>query len=1573
MTKTEDIPSSSTLTFDGILSILNNDNQDNNSDNINVSNVSKTLDSFQDILKSGKTPYLLIESSSTALTTQSENKDYIDFITKKLDLDPTKVSNLIDLYSKKISMDLSNSKILSYYLSIILQQQSLYFEASLNIINSEISIFETLKNSIISNGFNIIEQLIENIKHINTLQTKLSASNIEIDLLLSNNLNCLLISILNYFVHIIIKSEKGFMTKTVISWFKLLEETNFFVNISSSNEVNLTVESLATLITLLFLDLDFNFGSVNNKSTFMSESSNLVDITNCLLNTNSNPIILYAWSIILHRQHTILEINKDNKLYQTYIDELNNSSLKNIENVYLSFVEQALELNICESLINCNNIVSYDPTFQSILGSFVISFIPYIEPTYELISTISTILRNSSNKIIEKFFNSESTNELLILLKAKMPISINQYLELISINSNLAVEELRLLPTFMTTIESSKFNTVYMIDDQQPELIRLINDFQISLPFESNNELSLLMKKDSKAQILSNKNNQSLVMFIYEYNGWSLLGRILKNLSVKISLTNQERDNTRNVILKSLNNIFKDIDERVLKLIFNSMSSFINVEKNDIIDIIFRIFDQALLLKNIELLCHCLSLFITLSEKGYSFRIWSYIFKSDLLSFKSNGGLALDILDKVETINGSYKFLILLLKLGNKLINSALVFNDNINIKLKSQVMEYFTIFKIQIFENFFNWKYSNEFEKFEIGNLIISFLNKIIEFEISLDNDEDRESILPVFQSSFKKIVSRFLILDIHDTRSVNPLLSTINYLSNSNLALKKLDKSGLLYNEWIHKSTNFSIGLIKLRSTINPKLISTFEKQLYSLLKSLIDSYVLNNGYKILILNLLTQLVRSSPIENPPSMLTHLNDSYSQILLNNLYFDISNNSLISSTDLKIFSFKFISSVLENNQKGLSLFLITGNNIQNGKASSSTLNDTSIYKLLKNSVMEISNYDSEYTYNLLNSVSSCIGVWLNLCSDNEDLKFIEKVLQIIEVTSNKNINDLNIWEIEILSKSVEIISLYLFVSHGKNKSCEEKIFKLLNSESFILSLEAKFKIKHKDDSLMKIINENMKSIFGDKFKVSQFLKSNKLVDLFENNYDFELLNTFFAENSLDFEKIKPNLLEEENNMKLIESQIHLAKSFGGLITCYCNVNSKSINPEYCLLASSLLKINFEEGITFDIYDEIYKARIELSFLIVLTVSKLLKPIKDTTLISILTSALKLLELREINLFQGLTSLNVEYYKPLLRILLILISMIKTTEFVSEYSSTLIEVFRNIICKSINILFNSIRNQALSVYNQDFSTSTLINKQIDDILIILSLVQDFFKLNLSSNLDSEISNILISSGAYRAIAQMYTSSHLIKIEKEEIFMEYSISFIYEFIQRKSMAEKLINEGIFNLLTESPIALIIQKGHISPYSNNLIIVRLHKLWVKRILPIVLTLSAHFGDHIIFLICKFALTFKKQFKFTIQAWLETDSLISPSIIEETEQLVLFAKLLSSLDCYNYVASQLGKDVDDVKLVPGLDTIQERKVFVNALSYLLTHPKYLAMKVRTVDGEITINELTEELKFLKESLIN
>lgn len=148
-----------------------------------------------------------------------------------------------------------------------------------------------------------------------------------------------------------------------------------------------------------------------------------------------------------------------------------------------------------------------------------------------------------------------------------------------------------------------------------------------------------------------------------------------------------------------------------------------------------------------------------------------------------------------------------------------------------------------------------------------------------------------------------------------------------------------------------------------------------------------------------------------------------------------------------------------------------------------------SLFNLLKSLVSEIKDYTSEVSYYQLKAMSLCISIWHGSCIDTEDVKFVEKLVDIIKENTMTKLHDTNVWRIEIVAKTVELTSLYLFVSRRECKNCESKIFALLNSAEFLKSLESKFKINQRDEKYIKLVSEKFSKFTGGKYKLDQFIR----------------------------------------------------------------------------------------------------------------------------------------------------------------------------------------------------------------------------------------------------------------------------------------------------------------------------------------------------------------------------------------------------------------------------------------------------------------------------------------------------
>ncbi|GME85232.1 unnamed protein product [Ambrosiozyma monospora] len=361
-----------------------------------------------------------------------------------------------------------------------------------------------------------ISELIDNLKRVHDGQ---------LGNLIKSEYGLLIVDLLNLLTTLILKSEKGFSKKSVTTWFKLMAKTGYLSEItplivSVNSQEGLTIESLASVVSLLFLDLDFNFGALDDESSFMNDPEDLFTIDECISESSANPIILYAWSIILHRKYIMISQDPENNKAVTIVSKLD--GLKSIEGRFLKYAEEAAMFDVFGALNSCHKLLQYDEVYSSILGSFIVAIVPYIKLTDEVVTTIRDILDSCPDQLIVRFFSDEAAEDLLALARAKMPISLKAFISLVSINANLAVEELTNLKSYMEIFKEDDFYYKYRIDDQNPDLVKLTQDIDILPPFEANGELSLLLKEGTSAQIFpsgSANSNQLIVAFLYEKSG----------------------------------------------------------------------------------------------------------------------------------------------------------------------------------------------------------------------------------------------------------------------------------------------------------------------------------------------------------------------------------------------------------------------------------------------------------------------------------------------------------------------------------------------------------------------------------------------------------------------------------------------------------------------------------------------------------------------------------------------------------------------------------------------------------------------------------------------------------------------------------------------------------------------------------------------------------------------------------------------------------------------------------------------------------------------------------------------
>ncbi|VEU20487.1 DEKNAAC101295 [Brettanomyces naardenensis] len=1591
-------------TFEHALLLLQQERQGPKEDHLLGQCLESFLKANSEIYTAGNLPFTAKKTANTIPATfpkqftirsvQYENDlldsslEYTKEIASSINLDPLEVLRVTITASKRIPKlrplrltedslkslveDSDKAEKMSYFTVQVLREQRTIVRTCLLLIKNKHAAEATQTSrrifaSIVDKGDDLIASQLDRIDAITEQMTHHRSQNF-FDAIILRELSLTLLDILHYTCYLVLVSSRGFTKPTVSRWFLLMTKTDYLAKAVPSSDVSDTLESLCTIATLLFLDLDFNFGSLTDNSSYMNDPDDMLQITNSILDTPANPIVLYAWSILLHRKYTVLQSQPDHPKTLSFIERF--GSLAAIENQYTSFAAEAARLDVPATLRRCHGLISYDPVYCDVLGSFAISFVPYVKMADDITAGIARIMSSASEDIVKRFFNNPAAQDMLSLARAKLPLSLRSFIALTSINTNLALEEFETLSSYMQAFSQSDFCYKYAIDDANPDLVRLLQDIDVYPPFEPGKELSLLLREGTKAQLFPGKsgkdeNGEVVAAFLYEYSGWALLGRVLRNLSTHLDRNDSDKLALLSQIFTLLARVFTESDNATTEHVIYSMNAFVG--ENDIIDIIFRVLDQLLVLRDVSLLAGCVDVITAFAARGYAYRVWSYLYKSSLLGLQPRGGLASTVRGMAETVEGDFSFTVSLLQLSSILVDDCIVEDakSHVSRKLKGQVFDRLVAYCLQAFESFVSWKYLTPSQRPRIGELCVRLFNNILSALYGIDeNSAPEKRINAAFCEPARRITNAFLVTKHPGARCLLPLMALVDSIASQYSDCFSSDKHGCWTRQWVRESSQFVGTLIKVRSAVRPDSPSSLELSLCTRLPQLVTIYLNNPDKRQLVAELLTALVGAKWTKEPPSLLTHLRPTHAEILLRCLSCDMANRA--GTYGLKMSLYDFFSSVMEGGQEGLSIVFITGRDIKESMKDSrkdSGYGALSLLSIMKRDVAVIAQYPSNVALHLADAISLAFSSWISAEQEADDTSFVKQLLTKLDDFPKTTVPEGSdsqayidyCYEVLLLSKVTEIVSIYLFVSRSRQE--RQLILQRLNETKFIDNLASKFQISGYQESAQDAVKDKFHEIWPQ-FQLSQFVRASSYRKHHfgkESVYCFELMDLIF--DGTQWQQMRKEIVAASVNLQYVSAQISTAKAYAALVTCLCKVGASELNVRYLRLAGTLLRACDDEGIPSGLFYSVFQARIELAFYICLSFSQKKQFTPDgMTLFNVITSDSRLLDSREINLTQGLLSDGVSFYKPLLRILLICIGLLRgDSNLLIEYSATFCDIFSEVICRSTKLLFDSIRASALKSPNAELGNSKLVAKQVDDVTIVLSMLKSFLHLNLPEDLQHSVAKVAINSGAFRSLASLYSVSHLIKVNGEEIFADYALMFIYEMVSSsKAMAHNLLQNGLFSVLLESPISVRIQAGNVRPYPISRS--RLQHLWSNGILPIVLQILKLFGDSVLPEACLFATAFDKQINSTIQAWFETDSAISTQFIEETSQIIVLAKALSSLDAYNYIRNSTATDEEEgaIRLVPGLDTADDRHKLAAALNYLISHPKYLTLRIIPSNSE-------------------
>lgn len=1387
-----------------------------------------------------------------------------------------------------------------------------------------------------------LESIITELQKINDTQLHKELINKE----LSNTI----IEVLKTLVTILLKVSTT--DSNVVQWFQLLSKFEFFHVLKDTLEKDAyeEIEALTSIVSLLSFGLNTKDDILDPSAPFASQPNAIRAIHDIIFNSSQNAIVLYAWSVIL---------------YALPEEVLSKAFTANEDTDQLSKIaaSNAVGLEVFEMIDKTHKILSYDSLYSAILASFLICTVPLIQLTDNTSKTYYHVLKDAPNSFIEKFFTNPNTEKLLYLTKAKFPEVTTPYLRLLSINGAYAHNELSNMSTYMSILPNSSMD--YEIDTEL-DTITLTDGLLVKPPLEQNPDVLMLLPPQTKGKLLpTGDQNTDAVIFQHSYNGWSLLGRIVQNIGM-----DPENQDLLLTILELITRTLYASDSDTTSEILEGLSAFL--DDSDILDVLLKMFEQSLHYRNVPTLTHLVELLISLVH-SYPQIVWSHLLRSDLLEHAGRGGLMATILGSVETVNGTYDFTIASLELFNALVVDCLSSPEELYSQ-KAEVIPKFTNYAAQVFESFMYWSYMQPHQKFEIATLILGAFTKMLYGVYAVDPESAlNQKITSVLASSAKRVVTSFTV-SLPDVRVVAPILAAIDAMSSSPTVFETSTRLGFAFTQFARSSIQFSKLIVSIRSAIGESP-STLEESLFIKSPQLIMIYAKVSSMRSDVLQLLTQLVSGSWPSGSPSLLSHLSDYYTNVLISSISRDLK--IVHDDFTVKKSLFSFFSAVIEGNQKGLSMIFLNGRDIRDTKT-----DQPSLLKVLKGDVKNMDYYPNWLSIHLVDALAFAFNSWSSRRHEEKDeIEFVKTLVKELKnskpeaITSNDPANVIQTsYKYKFNARLAEICALVIFPSK-KEGSSSQPIIDLLSSDDIMNLIKPFYEPFAYRSSLHNNLNRNFEDKWP-KLKLKQFIRAPLAITNRYGEgavYDLRLLDGILANDPYwSGSELTPGYRSEviaaSVNLQLVSAQISAAKSWGALLTAY--VKKVNVQPSFIKIVKKLLEANIKEGTSIEMFSEVYRARVELAFFLLQSASTQ-KSLENDDVKEILDLSLQLITSIDVDFLSSLSANASHVYRPLMRIIFrCLADSNGNTAIIEDLTSELLEFFEIVIAKGSTLLFDIVQTNV---------NVGEVGGRIEDILLIVSLFKALIACKPPTSFTSRLSTILVDFDTLKSLLNVYSNSHNLKVNDDVVFADLSLTYMVELISVDVVAEQLISSGLFSTLIQSPISLTIQEGGVFVQTNP----KLHSIWTNGLLAIILILLSKFGVRLLSEISAFVSYFSKQFSSTIHSWSQDSVAITTAALQETEQIIIIQKAMQSL-YLEYIQSSPGMSQNALEIVPGLDTSSGRKALIDSFNHFLAHPKYLTSRVipttheeqRLFEGEDKIRtplveQLVAQIGELKETL--
>lgn len=1347
------------------------------------------------------------------------------------------------------------------------------------------------------------------------------------------------------FVYEVILSRGTSHKETVRKWFTVMSKTSFVITINSKvpeRQSFLFLQALCTVISLQLLQLKHDFAEqipdlyLDDPQTFK--------LVNQIISSNSAPNILkYLWLLMSHKKSIILEeYNLRNSEFLQVV------TLEDTQAALSKLLRSLQHDSVFLEIASLRQTLSFDDIFSVTLSHLLLLAMPLVNVTEEVARCLREVLGSAPAFCIEQFFSDSEAIRSITLARAKFPSSLSPFLCFAAINGHFGYDELCNMKSYMANLPVPI--TDYEIDSDNTDLIRLTTSLDVYPPYEGKHKLGLSLEAGTKAKVITVQ-GQNIVLFLHQYNGWAFLGRVIENISKSFDLYNEEKIMLLSDAFSLLGRVCEQISVAETAHLLDAMSAYI--DDSDIVDVIFRVFEQVLHQRCMNLAEEIMLLLVTLVPIIPQ-RIWAFLAVSSLLSHDGKEGLLLVLFDSVESKRGSYGFTISAVKFVSALADNCLVQSTDYPEKAKSDILARFVCHLTLVLESSVNCKFVDGLQKLELGLLTVNVFRHMIEaiFCIGADIPASKKPTR-VFSDAADCILEAFLDTDAKATSSSQLIFQLIDCLARQKAVFESRDPSSFLLELWIDSALSFARLLVTVRHTQSTR-VSSFEKQIFTKLPEMVIIYAQNGPHRKPILDLLAALMTGARNDSSaPSMLSHLGPESAKTLLASLATDLSHT--FDDYSIKISIYDFLCAMMEANQHGLSVLLISGHNVFGSSNDASGL--ISLLSVLKKNVHEIADYPDSVSVHLLDAIAFAFNSWTTARDNDLDIMFVSNLVLVMSnfqkarATNGEFDLTQTTYRCKVISKIAEILSFILFTT--KNEKCENLLIDLLTSKSFLDVLPLVFSVTDYDSQSYEETHVRFEALFPP-YKLTQFTNAIQKRNRFGAGavYNLQIMDSFFGKQA-EWAPLRQEIVSCSANTQYYTVQLALQKAFGALVTAFCRRTPKSLMFAYFDLVPQLLtERDPVDPFTLQYVDQQHYERVELAFLLSYSVNSAHVEKSPRTAFNILGACIENLRTTSTE-----DSRQADSRKALLRISFLALSNLKnSSDLVSTNFRIFEEFFEYVIARgTTNVVIELQNNVYLIRTKKKFSD---LSGKLDLLRLIFSTLKVILSFRMVPAVRQKLLETLPKHGTTDTLRSLYSFSHLLLVNDEPVFAQMSLMFTQQLMMSDEFSGNFVDSRLFIVIRESVISQSLREGGINIENAP----QLHQVWTNGILPILVTCLAkiqHVNEVLLTL-----LTFSKQIESCIDLWLKDSASlkVSTACVIETAQIIYIYRLLCTVTQKQELDSGSASELD-MPYVPGLDTRQKRDDFANYISNLLKHPKFLVSRIVPSSAEEKVLQSNEK----------